>query len=360
MLQAFRASLVPFRGAAGQVTNTVIGKISHIAAPANADKALHSFKNNVGISNSAIAAGRTLQGQISSPTTGSGPVAVQSVLSPQQVYDKAVETGEAKANGPFAKTFVSAVLAGAYVGFGAMLALSIGGNCPDMAASNPGLQKMVFGAFGLPVGLLMVLVCGAELFTSNAAMVPAAVYERRARLAQLARNWAIAYSGNMVGALMLVGIAAVAGIFHDAPSGAMYYATYKTSHSFLETFGRGILCNWLVCLAVWQATAANTLGGKAIAVWFPISAFVAMGLEHSVANMFIIPMGMAAGADVTVSQFLWNNLLPVTLGNIVAGTTFVAGAYSCIYGTLLKRILGSAGAQRGKQAITEAVRTRTL
>ena len=95
-----------------------------------------------------------------------------------------------------------------------------------------------------------------------------------------------------------------------------------------------MLCNWLVCIAVWQATAAQTLGGKAIGVWLPISAFVAMGLEHCVANMFMIPCGIMLGADLSVSQFLFNNLLPVTIGNTLAGALFVGTAYSAAYGKL--------------------------
>ena len=105
----------------------------------------------------------------------------------------------------------------------------------------------------------------------------------------------------------------------------------------VQAFTRGMLCNWLVCLAVWQANAANTLGGKFVGVWLPISAFVAMGLEHCVANMFMIPCGMSLGANVTTYEFLVNNLIPVTLGNTVAGATFVGTAYSLAYGSLGKK-----------------------
>lgn len=105
----------------------------------------------------------------------------------------------------------------------------------------------------------------------------------------------------------------------------------------LQAMTRGMLCNWLVCIAVWQANAANTLGGKAIGVWLPISAFVSMGLEHCVANMFMIPCGMSLGANVTTYEFLVNNLIPVTIGNTIAGATFVGTAYSLAYGSLGKR-----------------------
>jgi len=104
----------------------------------------------------------------------------------------------------------------------------------------------------------------------------------------------------------------------------------------MQAFVRGILCNWLVCLAIWMATAVTTLPGKALAILFPISAFISIGLEHSVANMFIIPAGIMAGANVTWGQFFMSNLLPVTLGNTFAGAVCVAFAYYTVYGKLDK------------------------
>ena len=106
----------------------------------------------------------------------------------------------------------------------------------------------------------------------------------------------------------------------------------------MQAMTRGMLCNWLVCIAVWQANAASTLGGKAIGVWLPISAFVTMGLEHCVANMFMIPCGMSLGANVTTQQFLVNNLIPVTIGNTLSGALFVGTAYSLAYGRLGDRV----------------------
>ena len=106
----------------------------------------------------------------------------------------------------------------------------------------------------------------------------------------------------------------------------------------MQAMTRGMLCNWLVCIAVWQANAASTLGGKAIGVWLPISAFVTMGLEHSVANMFLIPCGMSLGANVTTQEFLVNNLIPVTIGNTLSGALFVGTAYSLAYGRLGDRV----------------------
>eukprot|EP00191_Tetraselmis_sp_GSL018_P005579 CAMPEP_0177603956 /NCGR_PEP_ID=MMETSP0419_2-20121207/15827_1 /TAXON_ID=582737 /ORGANISM="Tetraselmis sp., Strain GSL018" /LENGTH=337 /DNA_ID=CAMNT_0019097839 /DNA_START=159 /DNA_END=1172 /DNA_ORIENTATION=- len=264
------------------------------------------------------------------------PIPVVGVVSPASAYDRAVGAGTSKAQQPWHKIVVMGIMAGIMIGYGGFLAASIGGACPGLAASNPGLQKMVMGAFGLPFGLLMVLVCGADLFTGNTAVVTAALHEGKVTLRQLFKSWTLSYIGNFIGSLLLVGAVSQAGMF-AAGSAPAQLAVYKTSHTFLETFMRGILCNFLVCIGVWQATAANSLSGKAIGVWFPISAFVAMGLEHSVANMFLIPMGMALGAPVSISQFLTANLIPVTLGNIVGGAIFVGTAYAYIFGRLGKK-----------------------
>lgn len=275
------------------------------------------------------------------PTLGSpsNPMNISGVLSPQLAYDKAVETGASKAAYQPWKTFLLGNLAGVYVGFGSFLAFTVGANLQEMAISNPGLQKFLYGAVGLPAGLVMVLVCGAELYTSNTALMPVAYYEKKATMQQLLRNWAISYSGNFVGALALVGLVASSGAFSEAAAvGPCAIAEYKCHHTWLQAMTRGMLCNWLVCIAVWQANAANTLGGKAIGVWLPISAFVTMGLEHCVANMFMIPCGMSLGANITTYEFLVNNLIPVTIGNTIAGATFVGTAYSLAYGGLGKRV----------------------
>eukprot|EP01023_Acetabularia_acetabulum_P002726 TRINITY_DN1113_c0_g1_i1.p2 TRINITY_DN1113_c0_g1~~TRINITY_DN1113_c0_g1_i1.p2 ORF type:complete len:323 (+),score=93.44 TRINITY_DN1113_c0_g1_i1:582-1550(+) len=257
--------------------------------------------------------------------------AVPAIVPPPKVYQNVVGLGAGKAALPVGKIFTLGLLAGAYIAFGATLAMTVGGNVPGVAASNPGLQKMILGAFGLPFGLIMVLVCGAELFTGNTALVTAAVYEGKANIGQLMKSWIVSYGANLLGSLFIVYMVAASGVLATAAA-PKAMAVAKTSLTFTQAFSRGVLCNWLVCLAIWLSAAANDLPGKAVAVWFPISAFVAMGFEHSVANMFIIPMGIVLGADVTWSQFFIKNLLPVTLGNIVAGVFLVATAYAMCFG----------------------------
>lgn len=181
----------------------------------------------------------------------------------------------------------------------------------------------------------MTLVTGGELFTGNTALVTAAAAEGKTTKADLAKNWIASYAGNFVGSLFLAYLAFKSGTLGNAPASAAI-ATAKCSLPFSTAFVRGILCNWLVCMAVYMASGCASLAGKMVAVWFPISAFVALGFDHSVANMFIIPLGMLRGAEVTVSDFLMKNLLPVTLGNIVGGALCVMGLYGSAFGNWFK------------------------
>jgi len=218
-----------------------------------------------------------------------------------------------------------AVAGGAYIALGGLLALSVGGACPGLAAAHPGLAKLLFAVVGLPAGLTMVLVTGAELFTGNVALCGAAALGGKATWAAVARNWVLSYAGNFAGALAVVALVAAAGtLTGPSAAAAVALASTKTRLAFWPAFWRGVGCNWLVCLAVWMATASRDFGGKAGAAFIAVPAFVVMGFEHSVANMFFIPMGMVAGAPVGVAALLLRNLLPVTLGNVVGGLVLVA------------------------------------
>lgn len=259
-----------------------------------------------------------------------------SLALPLPGYEGAVVAGTKKAGMAPNKIFALGMISGAHIGFGAWLMLAVGGACPGMAATNPGLQNIVKGAFGLPFGLMMTLVTGAELFTGNTALVTAAVLEKKATLKQLVKSWTVSWSGNLVGSILLASMVATAGTLGPLGGASVGTAVAKTSLSFKTALFRGILCNWLVCMAVYMASFAKDLPGKMVAIWFPISAFIALGLEHSVANMFIIPLGIMCGAPVSWKTFFLKNLLPVTLGNIIGGAFFVAAAFSYTYGALGK------------------------
>jgi formate/nitrite transporter len=200
---------------------------------------------------------------------------------------------------------------------------------PGVAANNPGLVKFIFGAV-FPIGLVLVMIGGAELFTSDCAVIPFGVLNKTLSFKRLFRIWSLVYLGNFAGALLVAYVFAYkTDILSTDPwlTSTIKIGIAKTSGTFLKTFIKGIGANWLVCMAVWVAYAAKEVTGKIIAMWFPVMCFVAFGFEHSIANMFFIPTAMLLGADITLYQFLVVNLLPATLGNIVGGALCVALAY---------------------------------
>jgi formate transporter len=196
----------------------------------------------------------------------SSPTIAMTLKSPPALYEGAVAAGAAKAAAPASKIFKLGVVAGCHIAFGAYLALSVGGACPGIAAENPGLQKLIFGAIGLPTGLIMTLVTGAELFTGNTALVTGAYMEGKITKQQLFKNWICSYAGNFVGSLLLAWLAYKAGTLGTGPA-AVNIAVAKCAAPWDVTFYRGVLCNWLVCMAVYMASGCSTMIGK-MSEWF--------------------------------------------------------------------------------------------
>ncbi|MCD9147302.1 formate/nitrite transporter family protein [Pseudophaeobacter flagellatus] len=229
--------------------------------------------------------------------------------------------GVTKAQLPVLQMFVLAILAGAFIGFGGAAYTAV------MTGVDPAFGPARFlGGVVFSLGLILVVVGGAELFTGNALMVMAAV-DRKISARQLLRSWAIVYLGNLAGAAGLAVAFGFSGILHG-PLGdtAVSIVQGKATLDPMEAFVRGALCNALVCLAIWLTFAARTVVGKVLAILWPISGFVLLGLEHSVANMYFFPQGWFAGSDVTVGKAV-TNLVWVTLGNVVGGAGGVALAY---------------------------------
>ncbi len=257
-----------------------------------------------------------------------------SCKSPRDIVSAVHGIGCAKAELDAGRLLVLGFLAGAYIAFGGLLAVIVGGGAGGVGAENPGLQKFIFAAV-FPVGLMLVVIAGAELFTGNAATCIPAAMSRRIGWGAVARNWTLAYAGNFVGSLFVAYfLTFLTGLLLKDPwlSSVVGIAQGKVAQGFLVLMLKGIGCNWLVCLAVWLAVSADDVAGKILGIWFPVMAFVAMGFEHSVANMFFIPVGMMYGASVTWGQFLLGNLLPVTIGNIIGGAFFVGVIYWYLYG----------------------------
>ena len=249
--------------------------------------------------------------------------------SPREIALHVEQVGVAKARLPTLDTLALAVLAGAFIAFGAMFfTLVTTGN--DIGF---GLNRLI-GGVAFSLGLILVVVGGAELFTGNNLIVMAWV-DRKITAARLLRNWALVFAGNFVGAAGAALLVHLSGVLQlgEGAFGAMaaQIATGKATLPFVDAFFRGVLCNALVCLAVWLCFAAHTVSGKILAIIFPISAFVALGFEHSIANMYFLALGWLIGAPSVDAAGFFTNLVPVTLGNIVGGSVLVALVYWLIY-----------------------------
>jgi formate transporter len=256
-----------------------------------------------------------------------------SYYTPKEILKKVHEAAFLRKNTDVSRTLVLAFLAGAYIALGGLLAVTVGGGMPEIAASNPGLQKFMMGAV-FPLGLILCVIAGADLFTGNTAYFVPPVMSRKMQFKSLIKNWSLVYVGNFVGSLFVAYVLAYGtGIFDAKPWHDTIYAIAdaKTTAPFYKVFVKGIGANWLVALAVWLGFAAQDVSGKIMAMWFPVMAFVAMGFEHSVANMFFIPTAIFYGAPVEWGTFLWSNLLPATLGNIVGGSVLTGGLYWFAY-----------------------------
>lgn len=244
---------------------------------------------------------------------------------PSQMAALIETAGVAKARLPIGKMVVLAILAGVFIGFGAVSYLMVMGGT-DMGFG----PARLLGGMVFSLGLILVVVGGAELFTGNALMVMAVV-DQKISLAALLRNWGVVYLGNLAGALGLAIAVWLAGMLTGPlAETAIKVALAKSAGSALPWLVKGALCNALVCLAVWLSFSARDTTGKILAILWPISSFVLLGLEHSVANMFFLPLGWLAGADVAPSAAL-ANLFWVTLGNMLGGAGGVALAYRYAY-----------------------------
>jgi formate transporter len=270
-------------------------------------------------------------------------------LMPPQMATKASDVGVSKAQMSTFRTFFLAVLAGAFIGLGALFATTAVAGAAD--AVPYGITRLLAGLV-FCLGLILVVVAGAELFTGNN-LISIAWAERKVSTARVLRNWTIVYAGNLLGALATVFLVFAAGQYEfgggAVGSSALAIAETKSSLGFGQAVALGIMCNALVCLAIWLTYSARSVTDKILAIIFPISAFVAVGFEHSVANMFFLPMGVlireqgsdeffaSSGTaasdypDVSWTNAIVDNLLPVTIGNVIGGAVMVGLVYWLVY-----------------------------
>jgi formate transporter len=246
-------------------------------------------------------------------------------LTPDEIVGAMVDIGAAKAAHPASDLVIRGMLSGALLAFATCLAL------------EGALQTNVplVGALIFPVGFAVIVILGLELLTGNFGLVPLAVLERRATIRRMLANWLYVFAGNMVGSLAFAALFYVvltdignagAGALGDhlralAEAKTIVYEPYGYD-GLIAAFVKAVLCNWMVCLGVVMGSSSRSVAGRILGCWLPIFAFFALGFEHCVVNMFVIPMGMMLGAKVGFSDWWYWNQIPVTLGNMVGGFLF--------------------------------------
>lgn len=268
-------------------------------------------------------------------------------FNPSEIAEKFIEIGHKKVNSSAFKLLMLGILAGAFIAFAAE-----GSNVAIHTINSVGIGKALAGAL-FATGLMMVVITGAELFTGNTLIVVSCL-EGSSRWRGLLKNWIVVYIGNFIGSMIIVIFIYLSGQFNFSNGLLGGYtlkvATYKVSLSFTNALFMGILCNWLVCMAVWMAASTKDIAGKLLAIFFPIWLFITSGFEHSIANMYYIPAGILAKgnsawinaalslgvteqklAELTWTSFFFKNLMPVTIGNIIGGSLFVGTMYWLSY-----------------------------
>lgn len=254
-------------------------------------------------------------------------------LTPAEATDAFRITAINKSKRTLSEFALMAILGGAFIAFGGLLTVIVAGGMPGTAAENPGIVRFVAGAL-FPVGLIIVSITGADLFTSNCAGFTFPLLKKELSAGTVIRVLTLSYLFNFVGAQLIAYLlSANVGLFSSEPwqSYLHNYSMAKINQNFMTIFVKGIGANWLVCLGMFLGYTAKDTIGRCIGIWIPVMMFVTMGYEHSIANMFFIPASIYTGAEITWSDFLITNLIPSTLGNIVGGMLLVGCVYYFLF-----------------------------
>lgn len=238
-----------------------------------------------------------------------------------------------KINIPIIKFCILAILGGSFIAFGGLLSIIVTGGMPGIGESNPGLIKFIAGAL-FPVGLIIVSITGADLFTSDCAAFSYASLQKQIHTKTVLKYLLLSYIFNFIGTQIVAFLLSYeVGLFDKEPRQAYlyHYSEAKVNQSFIQVFIKAIGANWLVCLGMFMGYAAKDITGKCISIWIPVMLFVTLGYEHSIANMFFIPAAIYSGADITWSSFILQNLVPATIGNFIGGAMLVGCVYWYIY-----------------------------
>lgn len=254
-------------------------------------------------------------------------------LSPKEIAVEFASSGVSKSKLPISKFIIMAILGGVFIAFGGLLSVVVAGGSPGVGLENPGLVKFIAGSL-FPIGLIMVSITGADLFTSDCTAFTLPLMQRRLRAGIFMKYLLLSYLFNFVGAQLVAWLlSADVGMFANDPWQTYLHgmAGTKVDQDFWKVFVKGIGANWLVCLGMWMGFSAKDIMGKCIGIWIPVMLFVTLGYEHSIANMFFIPAAIYSGAPILWSDFVVMNLIPATLGNFVGGAFMVGCVYWWLY-----------------------------
>ncbi len=250
-------------------------------------------------------------------------------LTPGEIAESTINVGIKKANNSALNTIILGILAGLFISIGGHADITIMQTFPNI---DIGFTKFLGGAV-FPVGLLLVVVAGGELFTGNCLMTMALV-DKKITLNQMLKNWSLVYLGNFIGSVIFAASLVFIGAYKlGSPMAetAFTIAAGKMSASVAQIVVKGIYANILVCLAVWLAYGAQDIASKTIAMWFPVMTFVMLGFEHSIANMFFLPLAKFLGFEVSWTQMWLHNIIPATVGNIIGGAIVIPLLYYVVY-----------------------------
>jgi formate/nitrite transporter len=263
------------------------------------------------------------------------PVKAIAFKTPKEITDAIMVVGVAKSKLSWDKILVLGFLAGVYIAFGGALSQMVAGGyyANSTYQGHPGIQKLLAGSV-FPVGLMLVVIAGAELFTGNLACLIPGILTKKVTYRDWMKNWFWSYLGNFIGSVFVAYfLIYLPDVFSLDPWNTYVknVALKKIELGWGVNVLRAVGCNWLVCLAVWLSAGAHDIGGKILAIWFPIMAFVTLGFEHVIANMYFVPLGLMYGVDKTFWEYIGLSLIPSTIGNIIGGSLMVGGIYFYIY-----------------------------
>lgn len=242
------------------------------------------------------------------------------------IYKKFITISINKSSQHLFKQFISSFLAGNFLAFSACCSFRVGGEIKF----DLGINRLISGIFGVPIGLLLIILTNTQIFNANIAIYYIGFYEKKIKFKRIFKSISIIYLGNFIGSLFFALLITGSQILKNN-NAIIEISENKIIINWYTNLIRGILCNWFVCLAIWQSLHSKNTIDKAIGIILPIAGFITLGLEHCVSNMYIIPQGMMLGANISIYNFFFNNIIPVTLGNIISSIFLFALPFCFIY-----------------------------